>query len=224
MTILAPSSSPSIFAGADTEARCPMCRTPTSATPNQERAEQLQQKYPVTYSSRAAEEATEDDPNAGTIETLTLCIGNSHALVSPAPESQNMHQWKFFVRPSRTDIISHVNIQLHPTFRPSLLKLDKPPYEIERKGWGYFTITTHVVLNRGWSWVSEDAEEVRFGRDKVKASLPLDWTLDFLGHEGKGIRKEGKAEKKEREEEDRADDGRWEVEMVDDDEAGADEQ
>jgi hypothetical protein len=225
MTILAPSSSPSMFSGADTEARCPMCRTPTSATPNSTMSTQLQDKYPVTYQTRAAEETSEDDPNAGTIETLTLCIGNTHKLISPAPESQNMHLWNFFVRPSRTDIIAAVEIQLHPTFRPPHVRLTQAPYEVQRKGWGYFVITTHVVLKQGWSWVSEDAEEVPFRGDGVKARLPLDWTLDFTGFEGKGsmgrcrlkVRKEGDGERKQREEDDRAEDGRWEVQMVDDD-------
>ncbi|KAH0009053.1 hypothetical protein KCU78_g10928, partial [Aureobasidium melanogenum] len=225
MTILAPSSSPQIFAGEDTEARCPMCRTPSSATPNPTLANQLSQKYPIAYKSREAEEATEQDPNAGRIETLTLCIGNSHKLISPTPESShNVHQWTFFVRPSRTDIISSVEIQLHPTFRPPHIHLSQPPFEIRRKGWGYFVITTHVILKRGWSWVSEDAVEVPFRGDGAKGKLPLDWTLDFDGFDGKGsmgrcrlkVRKEGRAERRQREREDRAEDGRWEVEMVND--------
>ncbi|KAI4718322.1 hypothetical protein E4T48_05514 [Aureobasidium sp. EXF-10727] len=231
MTILPPSSSPSMFSGADTEARCPMCRTPSSATPNSDRMIRLQQRYPVTYPARAAEEASENDPNAGTIETLTLCIGNTHKLISPAPESQNMHQWTFFVRPSRKDIIASVDIQLHPTFRPSHLRLSQPPYEITRKGWGYFVVTTHVILKPGWSWVSEEATEVPFRDDGAKAKLPLDWTLDFSAHEGKGsmgrcrlkVRKEGEAEKRQREEDDRAEDGRWDVQMVNDDDEDGDE-
>lgn len=228
MTILPPSSSPSMFSGADTEARCPMCRTPTSATPNSNVATQLSQKYPVAYQSRAAEEATDEDPNAGKIETLTLCIGNSHKLITPTPDSSqhNMHEWKFFVRPSRTDIISSVEILLHPTFKPPHVRLSQPPFEIRRKGWGYFVITTQVILKQGWSWVSEDATEVPFRGDGAKAKLPLDWTLDFDGFEGKGsmgrcrlkVKKEGRAERRQREREDRAQDGRWEVEMVNDEE------
>ncbi|KAH0291909.1 hypothetical protein KCU62_g2401, partial [Aureobasidium sp. EXF-3399] len=221
-----------MFSGADTEARCPMCRTPTSATPNSTIATQLQEKYPITYQTRATEETSEDDPNASTIETLTLCIGNTHKLISPAPESQNMHLWNFFVRPSRTDIIAAVEVQLHPTFRPPHLRLTQAPYEIQRKGWGYFVITTHVILKPGWSWVSEDAEAVPFRGDEVKAKLPLDWTLDFSGNEGKGsmgrcrlkIRREGDREKRQREEEDGAEDGRWEVQMVHDDEDDEDDE
>ncbi|KAK6001878.1 hypothetical protein QM012_002368 [Aureobasidium pullulans] len=233
MTILAPSSSPSIFSGADTEARCPMCRTPTSAAPNSALASQLSSKYSLAYQSRAAEEATDEDPNAGSIETLTLCIGNSQKLISPTPDSaHNMHQWNFFVRPSRTDIIASVEIQLHPTFRPPQVTLSEPPFEIRRKGWGYFVITTHVILKRGWSWVSEDAVEVPFRNDGAKAKLPLDWTLDFDGFEGKGsmgrcrlkVRKEGRAERRQREREDRAEDGRWEVEMVNDEDEDDDDE
>jgi hypothetical protein len=233
MTILPPYSSASMVEGEDTEARCPMCRTPTSATPNPTLATQLQTKYPTTYPKRAEEETAETDTNTGTIETLTLCIGNTHRLIaSPTPdELSNMHLWKFFVRPSRTDIVSAVEIQLHPTFRPSHLRITQAPFEVERKGWGYFVVTAYVVLKRGWSWISEDAVEVEFRGDGVKAKLPLDWTLDFTGHEGKGsmgrcrlkVRKEGEVEKKQREEDDRAEDGRWEVQMVNDDDDDEDE-
>lgn len=79
--------------------------------------------------------------------------------------------------------------------------------------------------------MSEDAEAVPFRGDEVKAKLPLDWTLDFSGNEGKGsmgrcrlkVRKEGDREKRQREEEDGAEDGRWEVQMVHDDEDEDDE-
>jgi hypothetical protein len=168
MTILPPSSSASMLEGEDTEARCPMCRTPTSATPNPSLETQLQTKYPTSYPKRAEEEETcNNDQNAETIETLTLCIGNTHKLIaSPSPdEPSNMHLWKFFVRPSRTDIVAAVEIQLHPTFRPSHLRLTHAPFEVERKGWGYFVVTAFVVLKRGWSWVSEDAVEVEFRGD-----------------------------------------------------------
>jgi hypothetical protein len=168
MTILPPSSSATIFDGEDTEARCPMCRTPTSATPNPTLSTQLQQNYPHTYPKRAEEEETcNNDLSAETIETLTLCIGNTHKLIaSPTPdELSNMHLWKFFVRPSRTDIVAAVEIQLHPTFRPSHLRITHAPFEVERKGWGYFVVTAFVVLKRGWSWVSEDAVEVEFRGD-----------------------------------------------------------
>ncbi|CAD0040498.1 unnamed protein product [Aureobasidium pullulans] len=96
---------------------------------------------------------------------------------------------------------------------------------------GLLTITVSVDLKKGWSWVSEDAEEVPFRGDDAKARLLLDWTLDFAGHEGKGsmgrcrlkVRKEGDGERREREEEDRVNDGRWEVEMVNDDEGEEEE-
>lgn len=88
-----------------------------------------------------------------------------------------------------------------------------------------------MILKPGWSWVSEDATEVPFRNDGAKAKLPLDWTLDFDGFEGKGsmgrcrlkVRKEGRAERRQRERQDRVQDGRWEVEMVNDEDEDEDE-
>lgn len=199
-----------------------MCRTPTTATANTSLSTQLQQRYPKTYQARAAEETSSDDAQSnGAVETLTLCIGNTHALLT-SPEDANKHHWTFFVRPSRPDLIAQVEILLHPTFRPSRVFRTQPPYEISRKGWGYFTITAYVVLKQGWSWISDDAEAVPFRRDSARARLPLDWTLDFGGFGGEGsmgrcrlkVRREGEAERRVREEEDAEVDGGWEVEMV----------
>jgi hypothetical protein len=47
------------------------------------------------------------------IDTLTLDIGNTHRLIQPRnPTSSNEHEWTFFVRPSRVDIIEKVQIIL----------------------------------------------------------------------------------------------------------------
>ncbi|KAG7096405.1 hypothetical protein E1B28_003848 [Marasmius oreades] len=93
-------------------------------------------------------------------QALSLCIGNDHHLVSPSPadiHSNTVHEWRFFVSPSRTDIIREVHISLHPTFRKSYIILEEPPYSITRVGWGTFTIEVKVFLKSGFSWVSKDA-------------------------------------------------------------------
>lgn len=72
----------------------------------------------------------------------------------------------------------------HPTFRPNHVVRKQPPYEIRRIGWGYFTIVAYVILKRGYSWVSEDAETAPNGNPK--SLLPLEWTLDFSGYGGRG--------------------------------------
>ena len=165
------------------EARCPMCRTHTSATVDADRVDDLRTKYPITYAERQEEEeANEANGEGSEIQTLTLSIGNSHRRT--LTESANSHEWKFFVRPSRTDIIEEVHIHLHQTFRPPRIIRTRPPYEVTRLGWGYFTILAYVMLKPGYSWVSEDAQDSPDGAEK--GMLGLEWTLDFERFEGRG--------------------------------------
>jgi len=54
----------------------------------------------------------------------------------------------FFVRMDNSTetekYIDMVVIYLHPTFNPSIIKLNRPPFEIKRLGWGYFQIRCQV--------------------------------------------------------------------------------
>ena len=36
---------------------------------------------------------------------------------------------------------------MHPTFKPSIIKVDKDPFIISRTGWGYFTIVVYVEFH-----------------------------------------------------------------------------
>lgn len=102
------------------ETRCPMCRTPTTASLDTGREMALRQSYPVLYQSREAESRTvREDDFGSSIETLTVYIGNEHSLIRTEGESNNKHHWKFFVRPSRTDLIEEVQIFLVRLISPS---------------------------------------------------------------------------------------------------------
>jgi len=172
---------------ADVEARCPMCRTLTSAVPDEARKSDLALKYPYTTSERQAEAESEQTGESGEgIQTMTVYIGNRHTQVPPQDGhlERNQHEWTFFVKPSRTDIVEEVHIFLHPTFRQNHIVRTRPPYQISRLGWGYFTITASVILKAGYQWVSEDAQDTPDGA--AKGVLPLEWTLDFDGFGGKG--------------------------------------
>lgn len=95
------------------ETRCPMCRTSTTATFDPSRESALQRQYPKASHAREIESRTADaDDFASSIETLTVYIGNEHRLIRAYDESNNRHDWKFFVRPSRTDLIEEVQIFL----------------------------------------------------------------------------------------------------------------
>lgn len=166
------------------EAKCPMCRTLTTATQNPERERSLRERYPKAYRDREAEEAAAEE-SSESVQTITVYIGNRHELVTPASEdSHNHHQWTFFVRPSRTDIIEEVHIHLHPTFRPNHIIRTRPPYAVQRLGWGVFSLLADVILKAGYSWVSSDAEDSPDGA--AKGMLRLEWMLDFSSFEGTG--------------------------------------
>ena len=114
MTIVGLDDLAMTFHPSQLEVKCPMCRTPSTATLDETREASLRISYPQTYLTREIEERTAaDDDFAGSVETLTLYIGNTHQLIrTDNDESPNKHNWKFFVRPSRTDLIEEVHIFL----------------------------------------------------------------------------------------------------------------
>ena len=40
--------------------------------------------------------------------------------------------------------IKSVTYHLHPTFKPSVIKVEQPPFLLSRIGWGYFDIDFDV--------------------------------------------------------------------------------
>ncbi|PIA89291.1 hypothetical protein CB0940_07460 [Cercospora beticola] len=138
------------------EAKCPMCRTQTTASYNPDLAARLGRDYPATTRERSVEEA-DSLGEQGSIQTLTVYVGNRHRYIADA-ETANCHEWTFFVKPSRTDIIEEVQLVLHPTFRPNRVIRQRAPYEVKRLGWGTFAVTAYVILKAGYTWVSSEAE------------------------------------------------------------------
>ncbi|KAF1850772.1 uncharacterized protein K460DRAFT_361541 [Cucurbitaria berberidis CBS 394.84] len=164
----------------DLEANCPMCRTHTTASLDQALARQLERKYPATYAERRVEEEVERGSRIGEggVEGVMILIGNKHRLIRGS-EDANEHDWTFFVRTSRPDIVQEVRIYLHPTFRPPRLTLRNPPYEVRRSGWGWFTSEAEIVLKEPYSWIIDNAGTRQSG-------LELTWTLDFEGRGRQG--------------------------------------
>jgi hypothetical protein len=92
------------------EVKCPMCRTLTKTSPNGERERELRGRYPDQYRERAKEEA--EGEQDGEVVRIDLYVGNHHELVDSRDDNHNKHDWTFFVRPSRTDVIEEVIIKL----------------------------------------------------------------------------------------------------------------
>jgi hypothetical protein len=178
MTMVGLEDEAAILLPNEIETRCPMCRTPTVACFDGSRASKLLSQYPKTYQAREAEEQTVDESES--VETLTLYIGNTHNRIrNEDSESNNKHEWKFFIRTSRNDLIEEVQIFLHPTFRNSRIIQQWPPFEVQRLGWGVFDVYANVILKVGYSWASSEADDAPDGG--VNGLLPLQWRLDFDG-------------------------------------------
>jgi hypothetical protein len=98
------------------EIKCPMCRTSSTAASDSDREALLRSQYPQTYLLREAEEQMAAEGEFTDVESLTLYIGNTHQPVKhdddDGNESPNKHDWKFFVRPSRNDLIEEVHVYL----------------------------------------------------------------------------------------------------------------
>lgn len=165
----------------DLEANCPMCRTQTAAVPDQELAKQLELKYPIAYAERKAEEEVERGSRIGQggVEGIMILIGNKHRRVRGS-EDANEHDWTFFVRTSRPELVNHVRVYLHPTFRPPQLTLRKAPYEVRRLGWGTFTLEAEIVLKEPYQWIIDSSGPTQPG-------LELTWPLSFerTGRQGR---------------------------------------
>lgn len=97
----------------DLEANCPMCRGQTAAVPDEKLAKQLEIKYPIAYAERKVEEEVERGSRIGQdgAEGIMILIGNKHRQVRDA-EDDNEHDWTFFVRTSRPELVKHVRVFL----------------------------------------------------------------------------------------------------------------
>lgn len=154
---------------------CPVCKSRAYVWRNLALTHYLQTKHTLKYTERAAE-VNGSDTDA---EILTIHIGNWHELVA-----KDAHRWNVFVKPSRTDIIKDVHVQLHESFANREKHFSKPPYKIHGKGWGFFRFPIYLILKSGYEWVCEEAEDGPDGSQK--AQLGLNWTLDFESHNGRG--------------------------------------
>jgi len=83
---------------------------------------------------------------------LRLELGNTHEKVKVAGTSKDTwHKWTLFLRPADEETrerfeseVEWVEFDLHPTFTPSVVRVDAPPFELTRTGWGYFDVGVSV--------------------------------------------------------------------------------
>ncbi|CAF4079018.1 unnamed protein product [Rotaria sp. Silwood2] len=111
----------------------------------------FRQQYEKEYEIRRIE--TENERKQ--IIKKRLIVGNTHQLLS-CDYDYTRHEWTLFVKLNNDDqddisqYIKQVTINLHPTFTPSQIILDKPPFCLTRIGWGVFTIYLTIEFHSQW--------------------------------------------------------------------------
>lgn len=81
---------------------------------------------------------------------LKLKIGNNAKKLHDNDEKKNTTLWKCYVScENERSMIEKVTFQLHPTFSPSKVTLFRPPFVVERIGWGSFNIQILVSTKDG---------------------------------------------------------------------------
>ena len=86
---------------------------------------------------------------------IRFAFGNTHSDVKnpkssiSKPKEKNCHRWVMFVclnndKEATQKIIKSVTYHLHPTFKPSVIKVDEAPFLLSRIGWGYFDVEMEI--------------------------------------------------------------------------------
>ncbi|KAF3909379.1 hypothetical protein AA313_de0200885 [Arthrobotrys entomopaga] len=169
------SPEPSDFNILNIEAKCPMCRTLTSAQRSEEVEERVKLRYPEIYAQREEDYTRDESLKDVSIISLVVYVGNTAKAVEGSGDG-TFYDWEFFVRVSDSSVVNEVEILLHETFKQPRVVKRRAPYSVRREGWGTFTIRANVVLKTGYSWISSDALDTAYAK---RVSLPLEWTLDF---------------------------------------------
>jgi len=130
--------------------QCPMCRLDISefdldtASINKPLRKEIRNKYPEIYKSRKDEHAEDMEDQKNKI-IKKLIVGNDCK-----DEGEGWKTWTFYILmeddENIEDFIEKLEVNLHPTFNPPKLTYRKPPFEIQRTGWGTFEINFTVYF------------------------------------------------------------------------------
>jgi len=103
-----------------------------------------------------SKKAKTSGPKQG-VAVVKVKVGNTHRLLhrkkveTDQGEMAPMHKWTAFVRGDRTaeSHIAKVVFHLHPSFKPAVVTIKKPPFEVTEMGWGTFSIDVDIHHSTG---------------------------------------------------------------------------
>lgn len=74
-----------------------------------------------------------------------------------------------------SQIVESVTYKLHPTFRPSVIKVTEYPFILSRVGWGYFTLDMDIEFKQ-WTGLKQMSleHELSFERDGSSGSFVVE--------------------------------------------------
>ena len=83
-----------------------------------------------------------------------MAIGNLTTVLNT--EQDNKYEWTFYVKEAEGEeklskLAERVEVNLHPTFRPPVIRFNKIPEEgikVARIGWGTFNIRAKIVWKK----------------------------------------------------------------------------
>jgi len=126
-----------------------------------------------------AQEATEEE--------WGLAMGNTHVQVQGTGEQQPAHEWTLFLTavgdcaPELSAVVQRCDFHLHPTFRPSCVSVEAPPFAVSRRGWGTFTVYADVYFHQST------------GLPPLRLEHPLDFSQDEAVSPPRSVQFEGVA-------------------------------
>jgi len=87
----------------------------------------------------------------------SLQVGNAHTYIPDdqaeeskvTPGQKLNHEWTLYVRGFDVSFIAKVEFTIHSTFTPNVIEVHNTPFEITRKGWGFFNCKVRIFYKTG---------------------------------------------------------------------------
>jgi len=100
----------------------------------------------------------------------SLMIGNTHTLIPDdiaeeskvTPGQKLTHDWTLYVRGSDLSFIDKVEFTIHHSYTPNTIVVTNEPFEISRKGWGFFNCRVLIHHKAGFGTTTEFYHTLNF--------------------------------------------------------------